>query len=501
MSESKVSGFLSEAVAPALQENLYAPGLAREFPHALGPMTAINEAHILMLHARGIIDAAAARALARAVIQVETEGPDSVPLDPAREDTYFNYETRIIAIAGPDAGGRSHIARSRNDLKATQDRLRARTHAIEVMEGSLRLRATLLDRAAKYAQVVMPGYTHLQPAQPVTYGWWLLGLAHAFERDHRRLAEGYARIDVNPLGTGAIAGTSFPIDREMTARLLGFSTVSGHAQDAVASRDFLVELLGSCAMLANTWGRMAQDMFVMSSYEFSTLRFPDSVAGTSSMMPQKKNLVVLENLKARSGNVLGAYVAGFVGVKATNFTNVVDGCSAGFRWAWDALVDTVHGLAIAEVVAGAAEPVEDRMLALARANFSTATDLADGLVREAGLPFREAHHLVGAVVRAAMAQGLTADRIDTALVSAEARKMLGHDVTLSAASLARIVDPIAVAEERQGTGGPSRVDMAGMQVALGAQLAADRTELDGRRGRVAAADADRRAQFRALAES
>ncbi|MGE0725026.1 MAG: argininosuccinate lyase [Alphaproteobacteria bacterium] len=499
MSSSKVSGFLSEAVAPSLQENLYGPSLRREFPQVLGAMTAINEAHILMLRERGIIDAPTAASLARAVVQVEAEGPDSVPLDAAREDTYFNYETRIIAIAGADAGGRSHIARSRNDLKATQDRLRARAHAIEIMDGAIGLRATLLDCAARHADVVMPGYTHLQPAQPVTYGWWLLGLAHAFERDHRRLAECFARIDVSPLGTGAVAGTSFPIDREMTARLLGFAAVSGHAQDAVGSRDFLVELLGDCAMLANTWGRMAQDMFVMSSYEFGTLRFPDSVAGTSSMMPQKKNLVALESLKARSASVLGAYVSGFVGVKGTNFTNTVDGCRDGFRWAWDAFEDTARGLAVAEVVAGAAEPVPDRMLALARANFSTATDLADALVREAGLPFREAHHLVGAVVRAAMAKGLTADRIDAALVADEARTLLGHAVSLAPATVARVVDPVAVAEERRGTGGPSRPDMAAMQESLGARLAADRSELAGRRRRIAEADADRRARFRALA--
>ncbi|MCC7274922.1 MAG: argininosuccinate lyase [Alphaproteobacteria bacterium] len=496
---SKVSGLLAEATAPSLQENLVGPSLRREFPAVLPIMTAINEAHILMLRECGIIDAETAAGLARAVVRIADEGPDSVPLDAAREDTYFNYEARIIELSGADIGGRSHIARSRNDLKAAQDRLRARALALRVLDGLVVLRATLLRRAALHAAVVMPGYTHLQPAQPITFGWYLLGIAHALERDHRRLAECFARIDVNPLGTGAIAGTSFPVDRALTARLLGFAAVSGHAQDAVASRDFLVELIGDCAMLANTWGRMAQDFFVMSSYEFGTLRFPDSVAGTSSMMPQKKNLVVLESLKGRAATILGAHVAAFVGVKGTNFTNVVDGCRDAFRWAWDALDDTIRGLAIADTVVDAAEPVPERMLALARTNFSTATDLADGLVREAGLPFREAHHLVGAIVRTAMDRGLTADRIDAALVAEESRRMLGRAIHLDADVIARIVDPVAVAEERRGTGGPSRADIAAMQAELGARLAADGAEIAAHRARIAAADAERHSRFRALA--
>ncbi|BBK41627.1 argininosuccinate lyase [Allostella vacuolata] len=500
-SASKVSGLLAEATAPALQEHLVGPTLRREFPAVLPFMTAINQAHILMLAAQDIIDRPTAAALARAVLQVEAEGPGSVTLDTAREDPYFNYEARIIEIAGADIGGRAHIARSRNDLKATQDRLRARGFALAILSGLAGLRQTLLDRADRHAGVVMPGYTHLQPAQPVTFGWYLLGIAHAIERDHRRLAECFARIDVNPLGTGAVAGTSFPVDRAMTARLLGFSRVSGHAQDAVASRDFLTELVGGCAMLANSWGRMAQDFFVMSSYEFGTLRFPDSVAGTSSMMPQKKNLVVLETLKARAATILGAQVAAFVAVKGTNFTNVVDGVSAGFRWVWDALDDTVHGLAMADIVVATAEPVPDRMLALARANFSTATDLADALVREAGLSFREAHHLVGAVVRTAMDRGLTADGIDAGLVADEAERMLGRRIELAADLVARIVDPVAVAEERRGSGGPSKADMAEMQTALAARLAADRAELAGWQAQVDGADRERRRQFLALAES
>jgi argininosuccinate lyase len=339
----------------------------------------------------------------------------------------------------------------------------------------------------------MPGYTHLQPAQPITFGWYLLGIAHAMERDHRRIAECFARIDLNPLGTGAVAGTSFPVDRALTARLLGFAGVCGHAQDAVASRDFLTELVGGAAMLANTWAAWP-GLLRHVSYE-RPLRFrtvsphlqhdaaeeePGGAGDPGSSAPPPK----------------GAQVAALSGA-GTNHQHV-DG-SAAFRWVWEALEDTARGLAVAEVVVASAEPEPERMLALARANFSTATDLADGLVREAGLPFREAHHLVGAIVRTAMERGLTADRIDAALIAEEAERMLGHRIDLPAAVVARIVDPVAVAEGRQGSGGPSTADMAAMQAALGARLEADRAEAAGWRARIEAADAERRRLFHALA--
>lgn len=497
--KSKVSALLTETIDPVLQQNMFVPPLLRDFPAALPLMTAINKAHILMLVRQKIITPEVGRALAKGVLQIEAEGASAFTLDPGREDTYFNYEARLIQLTGADIGGRAHIARSRNDLKATQDRLRGRALLLRILDGALILRQTVVRQATQYRDVVMPGYTHLQPAQPITFGYYLLGIAHALERDYRRLAEAYPRVNLNALGTGALAGTSFPIDRRMTASLLGFDGIVGHAQDTVASRDYLVEILGNTALMATTWGRLAQDFYIMTSYEFATVFLPDRVAATSSIMPQKKNITVLETLKARVAHLMGAHTTALAGMKGTTFTLTVDATREAFRWCWDALEETVQGLAICELVVASAEPRRERMAELVRANYSTATDLADALVRDAGLSFRDAHHVVGAVVRAAIDRGLPADRIDAGLVREQAKALLGRWIDLPDTVVAAAVDPIACTEARRATGGPSEADMSDMTADLEKVLAADQAELTQRRKRVDAAAATLNAQFHALA--
>ncbi|MCC7016979.1 MAG: argininosuccinate lyase [Rhodospirillales bacterium] len=499
--KSKVSAFLTEAIDPRLQARLFAPQIGRELAAAFPTLNEVNKAHVLMLYRKGILARPAARSLAKAILALERQGPEGVPRDAAREDFYFNYEARIIEISGADVGGRMHIGRSRNDLKAAQDRLRARAFTLDILDALVDLRATMLRRARKFAGTVMPGYTHLQPAQPVTFGWYLLGILHALERDHRRIAEGYARVNLNPLGAGALAGTSFPIDRDETCRLLGFDGLVAHTLDAVASRDYLLELLGNCTSLATTWGRLAQDFFVMTSYEFATLELPDSVAGTSSMMPQKKNMVVLEDLKASAAQLLGAYATAVAGVKSTNFTNTVDGNREAFRWCWDALTETVDGLRVLDVVLDRARPRAARMRELVAANFSTATDLADALVQKAGLSFREAHHVIGGVVRAAIARGLKSDAVDAKLVRAVARKIMGRPLDLPPKILKAAMDPALAAERRRGTGGPARADIEAMASALGNNLVRDRREQTARRAKLAAANRALERAFAALASA
>ncbi|MBL8699481.1 MAG: argininosuccinate lyase [Alphaproteobacteria bacterium] len=496
---SKVSGLLSESLDPVLQREMVAPALAKAFPAALPLITAINKAHVLMLRERGIVAHDVARSLAGAILDLERQGPGAFELDPAREDSYFNYEARLVEMVGADVGGRVHVARSRNDLYATMDRLRARGALMAITRGMLDLRAAMLERATLHRDVLMPGYTHMQPAQPITFGYYLAGIAQALERDHRRFAESWPRLNRGPLGAGALAGTSFPIDRAMTARLLGFESVEPHAQDSIGARDQLLELLSIAAIAATNWGRMAQDFFFMTTYEFATLAFPDTVAQTSSMMPQKRNMTTLEHLKASAAIVLGAQVTALAGFRGANASMMIDACVDSFHWAWDALDETRRALAVAEVVVRAAEPRRERMRELVHANFATATDLADALVREAGLSFREAHHLVGAVVRTAMAKGLTADRIDAALVAAEARAMLGRDLALPAAAIAGAVDPAKAAEARRGTGGPAREDVDAMLAAMRTTLARDAAEFAARRDAVAAAEARLDEAFRALA--
>ncbi len=496
---SKVSGMLAEELDPILQQAMIAPSLGKRFPAVLAHITEINKAHVLMLAEQGILTSKQARDLARSIIALEQRDPAEFELDPAREDAYFNYEHALIEHVGSDIGGRVHIGRSRNDLNATIDRLRARRIVLALLGRLLDLRRALVAQANRYRHTIMPGYTHMQPAQPLTFGYFLAGVAHAIERDYQRLAESLPRINRCPLGAGAIAGTSFPIDRAFTSRWLGFDGVMPHAQDCVGTRDFLIEMLSSIALAATTWGRMAQDFYIMTTYEFRTLSFPDRIAQTSSMMPQKKNLTALEYLKSGSAAILGAQVTAIASSRGAQSSLVLDACFHAFHWAWDAFEHAERQAAVAAVVVAAAEPNEERMAELVRDNFSTATDLADALVREAGLSFRDAHHLVGAVVRTAMDRGLSAYQIDASHICEAGQRSLGRPVVLAPASLAAAVDPEHVAEARRGTGGPASADMATMLDDLQANCRASEEDLRKIEERLAAAKSDLDAAFAMLA--
>ncbi|OZI31598.1 argininosuccinate lyase [Bordetella genomosp. 10] len=453
--ESKVSRRLKEAIAPEVREYVFVPRLNREFHNNFVYLTSINQAHLLMLHATGLMDTATAATLARALARMEEEGPDAVELDAGREEAYFNYEARLMEIAGRDAGGRLHMARSRNDMGATVDRMKTRAKILDLIDAMAAVHQAAMARAREHADAVMPGYTHLQPAQPITYGYYLTAVAETILRDIDRLNLGLRRLDACPLGAGALAGTAFPIDRSATAAWLGFTAAVPNALDAVASRDFAWELMSSVAIAAVTWSRVAQDYYVWSTPEFGLIEFPDSVASTSSIMPQKKNPAVLEHLKGKAAHMVGLLTASMATIKGTNFTHTGDGSRESMRSFYEAVDEAKRCLALFRLIVDRAQPRRDAMLFQARTNFSTATDLADALVREAGMSFRDAHHVVGAVVRRALDAGIPADRIDAALIDAAAMEELGRPAGLEAGTVADCLDPARNVAARKVMGGPA----------------------------------------------
>jgi argininosuccinate lyase len=455
--ESKVSRRLKEATAQEVCDYIYAPRLQRDFGPGFRFLNDINQAHLVMLEGAGLLDRTTAFTIARAMVEMEEAGPDEVELDPAREDAYFNYEAHLMRLAGPEAGGRLHLARSRNDILATQDRLRARELVFSLIEALCTLQKTLLRQAKTYADTVMPGYTHLQPAQPVTYGFYLAAVAEAVARDIQRIEQVHARLELCPLGAGALAGTAFPIQREESARLLGFKGIVPNALDAVASRDFALELLSAMAIGGVTWSRVAQDYFVWCTHEFGLIDFPDSVAGTSSIMPQKKNPVVLEHLKGKAGHLVGLLMAAMTTVKGVNFTHTGDGNRESVRSLWEAGDECLRIVKLLELVVRTARPMETTMLRRVSEDFSSATDLADALVRDASLSFREAHHVVGAVVRSAMDAGIPAHSITSTMVDTAAEAHIGRKVHLAEETVRRCVDPTAGVQSRTVAGGPAPV--------------------------------------------
>lgn len=499
--ESKVSRRLQQATAQEVCDHIYLPRLNREFSSGFDYLSDINQAHLLMLARAGLMPRASAIGLAQALQQMERDGPAAVPLDPQREDAYFNYEAHLMRLAGADAGGRLHVARSRNDILATHDRLRARDAGLDVLDALNNVREVAISRAQQYADVVMPGYTHLQSAQPITYGHYLIAAADAIARDAARIEQALAHIDACPLGAGALAGTTFPIRREDTARLLGFGHCVANSLDAVASRDFAWELMSAMTIASLTWGRIAQDFYVWATPEFGLIHFPDRVAGTSSIMPQKKNPVVVEYLKGKTSHLIALFTASMTAVKGTHFTHSGDGNRESMRSFWESADECIRCLALFRLVLDAAEPVEHTMLRKARTDFSTATDLADALVRESGLSFREAHHAVGAVVRQALDADLAADEITAAMVNAAASQQTGRDIRLDAASVRRCLDPLASVQGRSAHGGPAPVLSSQRIAELRGALEAARTQAAARRASVAAARATLKQELAALASA
>jgi len=491
--DSKVSGLLSEALSREAQAAIFLPwiehALSREaqaaiflpwIEHAFGPslpaLTQINQAHIVMLHDTGLLARDAASSLLAIVEELAAAGPGAFTLDATLEDVYFNYEAEVIRRLGPDIGGQLHTARSRNDLQSTLDRMRARELSLSLLEGSLSLRRSLIRQAARYKDCVMPGYTHLQHAQPITYGYYLSGVERSLQRDFDRLLGAFHRLNECPLGAGAMAGTTFPIDRQAVSTLLGFSEPVSHALDAVASKDPILELLCAALFVATTCGRLAQDFYLMSTFEFATLTLPDSLAITSSIMPQKKNQAVLEFLKGRQSHVLGALVTAFASFRAAPYSHALDSNADSLHWLWQAIGELVETLPVVDQVITQATPNSRRMASLAAANFSTATDLADLLVQKKRLSFKEAHHITGRVVRLAIDAGLGVADIPPDLVSRAARDTTGRDISLSREEISEALDPHAAIQRRRSGGGPSSHDMEHLLSTSALQLDEDLEE-------------------------
>ncbi|OZI26381.1 argininosuccinate lyase [Bordetella genomosp. 9] len=453
--ESKVSSRLKQPLASEVIQHIFLPRLNREFFANFEMLNEINQAHLWMLHEQRILDDDTAGTLARALMKMQQDGPAAVELDAAREEAYFNYEAHLIKLVGQDVGGRLHTARSRNDIGATIDRIRARDFALRIGQALIGVARAALAQAGRYAHYVMPGYTHMQAAQPITYGYYLSALVDAWSRDIDRVLRALDRADASPLGSCALAGTSFAIDRDATSAMLGFTRPLDNALDGVASRDFALELSAALSIMMITCSRMVQDFYIWSTPEFGYLSFPDSVASTSSIMPQKKNPAVLEYLRGKTGHLIGLTAAAMSTVKSTHFTHSGDSSRESTRTCWEACEEALKALELVRLLVERVVPDQARMVGRAARDFSTVTDLADLLVREADVSFRDAHHIIGAVVREALEGKLPASEITAAMIDAAAREQLGRPVSLREEDIRACLDPVRNVASRLSYGAPA----------------------------------------------
>jgi argininosuccinate lyase len=382
-----------------------------DFDWSLYPQDiAASKAHAAMLAKKGIITAQDAKKIAHGLDTIMSEFRASkFAFNSSLEDIHMNIESRLATLIGP-AAGRLHTARSRNDQVATDFRLWVRDYIGSFDTALAGYQRALAEKALQYADTVMPGFTHLQPAQPVTFGHHLLAYVEMAARDRGRFADARARLNESPLGAAALAGTSFPIDRAMTAKALGFARPMANSLDAVADRDFVLETLSACAIAIVHLSRFAEEIVIWSSPLAGFLRLSDRFTTGSSIMPQKRNPDAAELIRAKTGRVVGALTGLLVVMKGLPLAYQKD-MQEDKEGTIDAFGTLSQSIAVMTKMVRDMTPDVAAMSNAAGAGYSTATDLADWLVRTLKLPFRDAHHVTGRIVAAAAAAGVTLEKL------------------------------------------------------------------------------------------
>jgi argininosuccinate lyase len=413
---------------------------------------AINKAHVVMLIEQKIIKQEDGARLLQALVKCS-----NTALDASAEDVHMAVEEAVLKEAGETAGGNLHIAKSRNDQVATAIRMELRNALLNLMRTVAHVQDHLVEVAEDHVNTVILEYTHLQPAQPVTFAHYLLSHVAALERDLQRLQSTYARVNLCPLGAGALATTSFPINRDRTTELLGFTALAENSIDAVGSRDFITETLATLTLIAVNLSRFAEDLIIWSSQSFGVVELPDEFASTSSIMPQKKNPEVLEVIRARASHVLGNFVASAAAIKSLPSTYNLDFQEITPKL-WDSMENVTASLDMFHKLLPKLKATTD-VAGKANASFVAATELANVLVRNYQIPFRTAHKVVGTLVKSLIEAKLTFAEATPALLQKAAEEAAGVKLTVTAEDLKALADPLALVEACRVKGGPAPVEV------------------------------------------
>ncbi len=440
--------------SPALIKYVNMPRLEKDNKISFENMSKLNIAHVLMLKKQKIISIYDAKILLNSLIELKNKGPSCIELNPNFEDYYFNTERYIISQVGIDVGGKMHTARSRNDLHSTILRMNTRDYLSKIFTYFLKLRKQLISCSEKYEDTIITGYTHMQAAQPITLGFYFAAIAEALERDFDRLVLSYKHLNEATLGACAFAGTSFNIDRQYTAELLGFDGFVVNTLDAIATRDYILELMSCFSIIASTINRMAHDLYYWATEEFGYIEMADSICSTSSIMPQKKNPTVLEIIKSKSSHQLAAFVDSFCSMRGVSFGHNRDTSSESTHLLWDSFSELEAMLVLSEEVLRTMQVKKDHLEKRANSNFCTVTELADELVRSEGLSFREAHQVVGHVVLECVEKGLSTENITSEQIDRAGKLYAGRVFGWDKSRLHTVLDLKHSIMNRQSSGVP-----------------------------------------------
>jgi len=447
----------------------------------------VDLAHIAMLTRQGILTPERGVPLLNALRALRREGADAINVDPAYGTLLLQVERYLAARIGPDAGGMLQLARSRVDQGATIGRIAVRDLILATIDRLLALQEAILARAGEWRGIIMPGYTHIQHAQPWNLAHYALSYFDSFQRDVERLWQCYDRVNQSPLGTAAMAGTGWPVDREMTAAFLGFDGVIRNSKDAnfITGMDFIPEAASVLTLLMAGLGRWASEFYVWSSWEFGLIELDEGLCGTSSLMPQKKNAYALERVRALSGEALGWFPAQIGLLRSPTSTD----CDVNFssREHFGYFRSMEYALRLMTDVIATVRVNAPLMAERAGANWTTASELADTIVRHAGLDFRQAHHIVGALVRISLEQGVDPREIGAAQLDVAASEILGRPLLLDDQIVREALDPQAFVRTRRSSGSVSPDEVEKQLDAAGKDMAANRARLAERRDAVSRA--------------
>ncbi len=410
----------------------------------------VDIAHVLMLDKQKINERGITRQLLPALLELHEDGIPDEAFDDRFEDVHAGIEALLIEALGVDVGGRMHMGRSRNDEVATCIRIKLRDDLLKQMAALLKVREVLVALSENHADSIMPGFTHLQHAQPTTLAHHLLAYEQAFSRDFDRLREAYVRVNQSPLGAAAFASTGYPINREYTASLLGFDGLVTNTMDAVATRDFALEILADLSILMATTSRLCEELIIWSTSFVKFVELDDAFCSTSSIMPQKKNPDTAEIMRAKTGSVFGAFSGALVTVKGLpmSYNRDLQELTPNI---WRGMRDAKESLRLLVDLLASATFDTERMREEAGKGFSTATELADSLVRAYDIPFRTAHNIVGRAVK----------KGDLSLATLEeAAQEVGGGISLTGKGLTQAEDRRGARSEvfhrpPQGPGGPA----------------------------------------------
>ncbi|MEM0075345.1 MAG: argininosuccinate lyase [Conexivisphaerales archaeon] len=405
----------------------------------------INKAHILALYEAGILSRDKAVKILRALEKIS-----DIKLDPSLEDVHMNIEALVSKVAGKD-GGYMNLGKSRNDQVSAALRIRAREELLSVLDEVMNTIKIMLDRSEEFEDSPLPGYTHMQVAQPVTLSHFLLCYAEALIRGCQRVIDCYKRINISPMGAAALAGSIVPISRESVATLLGFDGIIQNSMDAVSSRDFLVELLSSYLMIQLDLSRISEDLIFYSSIEASYITIPDSYSSTSSIMPQKKNAVALEMVRAKTASIIGMFTAAVTTLKSLPQSYNLDVQEIN-SLIWKSSQTVKDSLAmVAGVVAGISFN-EEKALEGLKYGFAVATDIAESLSLTFDIPFRDAHHIVGGI-----ASRLTKEYSEQSLIPMIESEAKNYGYKVEGSKLKNIMDIHALLVKKKTEGSPNPV--------------------------------------------